>query len=229
MLLVPLARDAMKFDVIVVDPPWSYGSTTEARTARYRTQLAAQQYGVVGSDAGTEVNRRTGEGVENIASLIPMDDIAADQSALFLWTTNPKLPFAFALMERWGFTYKTTLTWVKITKAEQIMVGGMGWFFRGATEHVLFGTRLGFGIPAELRRPNVFYAQRSKHSAKPDEFYSLVEDVTPGHARLDCFARRWRPGWWAWGNEVSCPDISADEPTAKSVTLGPGSSGGTHD
>jgi N6-adenosine-specific RNA methylase IME4 len=191
-----------RFDVVAVDPPWSYGSKTEARTVRYATQLASTQYEVVGSDRGTEVNRRTGEGIENIAALIPMDDLVSPSSALFLWTTNPKLPFAFSLMEAWGFTYKTTLTWVKITKAEQVMVGGMGWFFRGATEHVLFGTRGNYGIPAELRRPNVFYAQRGRHSEKPQEFYDLVEAVTPGQARLDCFARRWRSGWWAWGDEV---------------------------
>lgn len=195
-----------RFDVIAVDPPWSYGAkNTIARTARYGTQLAEQQYGTIGSDNGTEVNRRTGEGIENIAATIPMDEIAAKDSALYLWTTNPKLPFAFALMESWGFTYKTTLTWAKVTKSEQVMVGGMGWFFRGATEHVLFGTRGKYGIPAEIRKPNLFYAQRGGHSEKPQEFYDLVASVSPGQARLDCFARRWRSGWWAWGNELAEP------------------------
>ena len=61
-----------RFDVIAVDPPWSYGSKPDARTARYATQLAGHQYDVVGSDNGTEVNRRTGAGIENIAALVPI-------------------------------------------------------------------------------------------------------------------------------------------------------------
>lgn len=201
------------FDVIVVDPPWSYGRAAAARTPRYATQLAGQQYATVGASSGAEIHRGTGAGVKNLAALVPMDEVAAEQSALYLWTTNPKLPFAFALMAAWGFTYKTTLTWVKITKAERVLTGGMGWFFRGATEHVLFGTRGGYGIPAALRRPNVIYAQRGRHSEKPDEFYELVESVSPDQHRLDCFARRWRPGWWAWGDEADdlCPTCGSSD------------------
>lgn len=197
-----------RFDVIAIDPPWSYGSKPDPRTVRYATQLAGHQYGVVGSDKGTEVNRKTGAGIENIAALIPVDDLMAPSSAMFLWTTNPKLPFAFDLMAMWGYTYKTTLTWVKTTNAGSILTGGLGWFFRGATEHVLFGTRGDYGIPAAIRQPNVFNAPRAGHSAKPDEFYSLVERATPGQERLDCFARRWRDGWWAWGDELPETEVA---------------------
>jgi N6-adenosine-specific RNA methylase IME4 len=213
----PAAIDARsKFDVIAVDPPWSYGNKTEARTVRYETQLAAQQYAVVGAGGAGEVNRRTGGGIENIAALVPMDAIAAPDSALFLWTTNPKMPFAFDLMAMWGFTYKTTLTWVKVAKSREVLRGGLGWFFRGATEHVLFGTRGRYGIPANLRQPNVIHAERSRHSAKPDEFYEMVEQVTPGQYRIDLFARRQRSGWWAWGDEVAPePDRQLDLVTAR--------------
>lgn len=54
---------------------------------------------------------------------------------------------------------------------------GLGFYFRGMTEHVLFGTRGKLGIPAGLRRSNVITAARGKHSAKPGAFMDLVESV----------------------------------------------------
>lgn len=191
-----------QFDVIVVDPPWSYGTKTEAKTVRYQTQLAAQQYNVIGSVKGKEVNRKSGDGIEQIAASVPLSDFAAPVSSLYLWATNPKLPFAFDLMKLWGFDYKTTLTWLKTTQDGRPLNGGLGWFYRGATEHVLFGTRGGYGIPAALRKSNVIMAPRTGHSAKPASFYDLVESVSPQQQRLDVFARRHRVGWSVWGDEI---------------------------
>jgi hypothetical protein len=42
---------------------------------------------------------------------------------------------------------------------------------------------------------------RGSHSRKPEEFYRLVQDVSPG-PYLEMFARWSRPGWDAWGNRV---------------------------
>ena len=42
---------------------------------------------------------------------------------------------------------------------------------------------------------------RGKHSAKPEAFQDIVEQVSPG-PYLELFARRKRMGWSAWGNEV---------------------------
>lgn len=104
----------------------------------------------------------------------------------------------FDIVEAWGFRPITILTWVKPGR------GGTGWYFRGQTEHVIFGTRGGLGIPSAIRRPNVFEAKRSRHSAKPDAFFELVESVSPT-PRQELFARRQRLGWDTWGNEVDSP------------------------
>lgn len=42
---------------------------------------------------------------------------------------------------------------------------------------------------------------RSAHSAKPEAFLDLVEQVSPG-PYLELFARRQRLGWDTWGNEA---------------------------
>ena len=38
---------------------------------------------------------------------MPVADLAAPDSALFLWATFPQLPDALRLIEAWGFTYKS--------------------------------------------------------------------------------------------------------------------------
>lgn len=193
-----------RFDVVVVDPPWAYNNfeTVRALQSGGRGGQAEHHYRTIGSDGGTEINRRTGEGWENVVAAFPVDEVVRETAALFLWTTNPKLPFAFRVLEGWGFDYQTTITWVKVRKDGGVHRGGIGWYFRGATEHVLFGTRNGFRIPAELREANVVLARKSRHSVKPEEFYDLVERVVPDAERLDVFARRRRPGWEVWGDEV---------------------------
>lgn len=185
------------YDVLVVDPPWSYGSDT-GRPNR----TAEAHYKTIGHN-GKEINRRTGAGIQSIIDSVPIKDWAAPRSHLYLWTTNPKLPFAFEVMEAWGFTYKTMLSWVKTRADGGVSGGGMGWFFRGATEHVLFGTRGGLGIPSHLRRPNVIMAPATKHSAKPDAFYDALDAIYSDTRKIDVFARRHREGWSVYGDEIN--------------------------
>lgn len=185
------------YDVLAIDPPWSYGKDT-GRPNR----VAEAHYETIGNE-GREINRHTGAGIQNIIDTTPLNEWSEPNSHLFLWVTNPKLPFAFAIMKAWGFTYKTTITWVKTRKDGGVHGGGMGWFFRGATEHALFGVRGRKPIPTQLRVPNVIMAPPTKHSEKPDAFYTLVDGLydTP-QKKIDIYARKERPGWDVWGNEV---------------------------
>ena len=45
-------------------------------------------------------------------------------------------------------------------------------------------------------------AARREHSRKPDEVVAGIERLVPG-PYLELFARETRPGWTAWGNEVT--------------------------
>jgi N6-adenosine-specific RNA methylase IME4 len=189
-------KSTNKYDVLVVDPPWAYGSDT-GRPNR----TAEAHYQTIGRN-GREINRRTGAGVDGIVDSVPVQEWAAPDSHLYLWTTNPKLPFAFHVMEAWGFVYKTTLTWVKTTGAGQVHGGGMGWFYRGATEHVLFGVKGNKAIPSASRRANVIMAPPTGHSVKPDAFYAMLDGIYATERKIDIFARRSRSGWDVYGNEV---------------------------
>lgn len=192
------------FDVIVADPPWMY-----------QKQPGLRGKGEHGAPGIAEAVYSTLTN-EQIATL-PVADAAAKDAHLFMWFTNPGTfggrfsdlnPAQIA--KAWGFEFKTVLTWVKTTGSGDLNRGGMGWYFRGATEHVLYATRGKAGIPSHLREPNVLLAPKSRHSAKPPEFMEMVERVVPDARRLELFCRTRRPGWAAWGNEVLTASIETE-------------------
>ena len=54
--------------------------------------------------------------IEELCAL-PVADLAAEDSALFLWATFPQLPEALRLIKAWGFSYKTAaFVWLKLNK-----------------------------------------------------------------------------------------------------------------
>jgi len=175
------------YATIAADPPWQYNTTTRPMRRGGRGGQAEHHYTTLTN--------------AEIAAL-PVAALAAGQAHLYLWTTNPRLMgdhrgnrdiTPMDIVEAWGFKPITMLTWVKPGAS------GTGWYFRGQTEHVLFGVRGRLGIPAEKRLPNVFTAPRSRHSAKPREFFDLAEAVSPP-PRVELFGRTMRPGWDVWGD-----------------------------
>lgn len=125
---------------------------------------------------------------------LPVKDWADENAHLYLWTTNLSMGDALELMEAWGFRFVTILTWIKPSL-------GLGTYFRNTTEHLLFGVRGRLLIRARNLGTH-FAAPKSHHSAKPDASYQMVERASyPPY--LEVFARRQRPGWTVWGNDVS--------------------------
>lgn len=85
---------------------------------------------------------------------------------------------------------------------------GLGQYFRGQTEHCLFGVRGMIPYKTENGKrqqgTTVFEAPRAKHSQKPTEMVRLIEKVSDrdGFNKLEMFARERRQGWDIWGNEL---------------------------
>ena len=48
---------------------------------------------------------------------------------------------------------------------------------------------------------SVFSAKAGRHSEKPEEFYRIVEELSPG-PYLELFGRKRREGWTVLGNEL---------------------------
>jgi site-specific DNA-methyltransferase (adenine-specific) len=136
--------------------------------------------------------------VEDICRL-PVQSIAGKNSVLFLWATVPMMPEAFRVMAAWGYKYKTAIFWHKTGRL------GLGYWFRGEVELLLFGTR-GKVKAFRCQLPNFIETPALGHSEKPEEFRELIEAAisrtieTP--QRVELFARRRVPGWDAWGDQV---------------------------
>jgi N6-adenosine-specific RNA methylase IME4 len=60
-------------------------------------------------------------------------------------------------------------------------------------------------------------APKGEHSAKPDAFYALVESLCPAPRYLELFARKARPSWDVWGDEVPPGDYDAADDFARSI------------
>lgn len=118
---------------------------------------------------------------------------------LYLWVTNNFLPTGLRLMDSLGFRYVTNVVWAKDRP-------GLGQYFRGQHELLLFGIRKRAPKPTAVRTErkdlaSLLSAARGQHSAKPEASYELVEARSLG-PYLEMFARSERPGWTSWGNEV---------------------------
>lgn len=171
------------YTTIYADPPWRFMNRTgkvapeHQRLLRYPTMTH-----------------------EEILEL-PVNQLAAAQSHLYLWVPNALIAEGLEVMKHWGFTYKTNLVWYK-TRIDGGPDGrGVGFYFRNVTELVLFGTRGGLRTLSPGRtQVNVVPKRKREHSRKPDEFYDLIEECSPG-PYLELFARHSRPGWSQWGNE----------------------------
>ena len=164
-----------RYATIVADPPW--------------------RYNVKPPEGGTDYPTMTQEELLQL----PIGQWANDNAHLYLWTTNSFLVEAHALMRSWGFDYKTLITWVKRRPTNDNWIG-MGFYYRGVTEHVLFGVRGSLGV-LNKDQANLFYAPHGAHSEKPAAFYDMVEHMSPGPF-LDVFSRKQRFNWDTWGNEA---------------------------
>ena len=172
------------FGTILADPPWKFNNRTgkvapeHKRLFRYETMTN-----------------------EEIIKL-PVNEIAAEQSHLYLWVPNALVGLGLEVMEAWGFTYKTNLIWYKVRKDGGPDRRGVGFYFRNVTEMVLFGVKGGMRTLKPGRtQPNLITARKREHSRKPNQLYDIIEACSPG-PYLELFARIPREGWRVWGNEA---------------------------
>lgn len=175
------------FATVVVDPPWEHpdsGARTQSTAGNWRGKW-------LGYESGLPYERMTLQGIK----ALPVPDLAAVDAHLYLWTTNGFLRRAYEVVDAWGFRPSALLTWCKAP-----MGIGLGGPFTNTTEFVIFARR---GSLQPLRRWDSTWFQFKRpynhnggpaHSAKPEGFLDVVEQVSPGpYAEL--FARRARLGW----------------------------------
>lgn len=99
-MLTDIFTTSNKYSIIYADPPWQFKTYSDKGKGR----SADCHYPTMSK----------GE-IQNL----PIQNIAAKDSILFLWVTAPCLIEGIELISAWGFTYKTVaFTWIKQNKKQ---------------------------------------------------------------------------------------------------------------
>lgn len=195
------------YRTVVVDPPWPMPET--GKTTRGETDTK----GVYTAKGGRKVDgtwwgRHRGGTIQlpySTMSLdeierLPVDGMADENAHLYVWTTNRFVEETYEIVRRWEFKPAQLLVWAKPP-----MGVGFGGAFTTTTEFILFARR--GSLPRAPRQDSSWWNWSRPyenghiaHSAKPDAFLDMVEQVSPG-PYLELFARRARFGWDYWGDQ----------------------------
>ena len=184
-MTIPFPRGP--FDVIYADPPWHY--ERDIVGASLTPQNAADVYDTMKTP--------------DIAAL-PVADIAADDSLLFLWTTGLRMPDALEVGTAWGFKYITVaFVWEKMAPI-------LGSYTMSSCEFCLVFKRGRIPTPRGDRNVRQFLQRsRARHSEKPDEIRDRIHFMFPHQAKIELFARAREGlfpthhllGWSYWGDQ----------------------------
>jgi len=183
-MIIDISSTENKYQIIYADPPWTFKVWSDKGKGR----SAEQHYQVM-----------TKESIQNL----PINNISADNSVLFLWVTYPCLIEGLELIKKWGFTYKTcAFSWIKKNKKSDSLFVGMGYYTRANNEICLLATK---GKPLNRISRSVKQVVESKieeHSKKPSQIRENIVSLFGDLPRIELFARQQVRGWDCWGNEV---------------------------
>ena len=168
------------FQIVYADPPWSYGNVIHSPEGSVNS-AAKLHYPTLSK--------------EEICAL-PVKQIVAPDSLLFLWATGPMLADAIEVGNAWGFAYKTVaFVWNKERVAP-------GHYTMAQTEFCLVFKRGKIPQPRGTRNERQHLAEKpAEHSRKPAEIRRRIERMFPDFlmAKIELFASGPVPGWSVWG------------------------------
>lgn len=183
----------MAYGVIYCDPPWAYNNRCHHSKTKFGGGVHSH-YPVMKT--------------ADIAAL-PVAEMAAENCALLMWATFPRLPEALEVMKAWGFAYKTVaFTWVKTNPKSGTPYFGTGFYSKSNAEIVLLGIK-GRMKPAFNDVSQVIIEPHPRgpdgkiiHSRKPDETRRRIIRLFGDVPRVELFARERVEGFDAIGNQL---------------------------
>ena len=188
-----------RFEIIYADPPWHYGGKMQYdKTCTIKHNGDFRRKVFISSAAFKYPTLRTSEMMS-----LDVQSIAAEDSLLFMWTTNPHLAQAIDLGHAWGFEYKTVVfVWDK-------MIHNPGQYTLSNCELCLLFKHGRIPCPRGARNiQQLVHSPRRTHSRKPDEVRKNIEAMFPTQSKIELFARSAHDGWDNWGL-----DMLEEEPT----------------
>jgi N6-adenosine-specific RNA methylase IME4 len=188
-----------KFDIIYCDPPWQYDKPKALIGTGGKGKIANAEQ-IIQVNVDTKYPTMTIDGIKEL----PINNLAAKNALLYIWTTNNFIREAYEIIECWGFKPQNFLTYGKVQKTDHSKPSmKTGYWFRSATEHLIFAKRGKVKRPEDFLFPTLFLEERLGHSIKPTSFYGMIEKSFPNGRYLELFARRKeKDNWSYWGNEI---------------------------
>lgn len=170
-----------KYNTVVIDPPWPISMTGKMKIDNKRASKLPYKTMTI----------------DEIGNF-PIGNVCNRGAHVYIWTTNKMLRITFDILKEWGVNFHLVMPMIKPCGIAPCM----GYVF--ASEFCLLGF---YGKPMQkftsMGKLNWVKSHpvAGKHSTKPDDFYKLVEEMSP-EPRIDIFARRRRRDWDVWGNET---------------------------
>lgn len=209
----------VKFDVLVVDPPYSFSDKLKMSDVK---RSADSQYNGTLS-------------INDIKEL-PVSKITQDDAVLFLWVPSSLLQEGLDIMKTWGFKQTQTHVWTKTKKdpleslrkklkqavrikdkkdllteidslidsfdLSEIVSCFMGRLFRQTHEVALVGVKGKiYNKLQDKSQRSVHFGFNGKHSAKPEHAQDFLDKMFPSGNKIEIFARRQKTNWTCLGNE----------------------------
>jgi len=169
---------AGKFRVFYADPPWSYNDKLG---------------GSISESYGAAEKHYPSMSIQDLCAM-PITDMADEIAVLFMWTTSPLLFECQPVFKSWGFTYKASFIWDKVSH-------NMGHYNSVRHEFLLICTRGSCTPDVNKLYDSVQSIERGKHSEKPEAFREIIDHIYPHGKRIELFARKPAEGWEVYGNE----------------------------
>lgn len=175
----------MKYNIIYADPPWSFKNFNNETASKW----VGDQYRCMTFEEMCEM---------------PIKNFCEKDCVCLMWVTFPKLKEGIALLEAWGFEYKTNaFTWIKKNKkSTDTNFWGMGYYTRSNAEICILGTK-GKVLPRLSHKiHSVIESPIREHSRKPDEVRDKIVKLFGDIPRIELFARTETEGWDVLGDET---------------------------
>jgi len=170
-----------KYQIIYADPPWAY-----------------RNMGNIQATANAQYNTMNNQDICDLK----IEEIADENSILFLWATFPRIQEALDVIKAWGFEYKTIgFNWVKTNPKSGTPFFGVGWYTKSNAEVCLIGVK-GKAPKISNSISSIIIEPRGKHSVKPNEVRNRIIKFCGDIPRIELFAREKTEGWDVWGNEL---------------------------
>ena len=173
--------ETCKFDVILMDPPWTVNMAT------------------IGNSATNQLEYMT-LSIPEVASMgIPF---VQDNGYCFMWVIMIYFQQAIEMMLDWGYEIEGLGNWIKMGPSGKIVSSNA--YYVGHGKETLIVGRKGTPPPIaniDLFQDIIYSARNTRQSHKPEDLYDIIERMFPNCTYLELFARNHnlRSGWVSLG------------------------------